>query len=93
MRPASRSFSELSIALREYHQAQDRGAPVDEVERLRLLAESLFRAVADYQLRVIAKVRGTQLTKLHSVNVGGQIVRVPVFRDSENESSPPKVSV
>lgn len=29
--------------LREYHQAQDRGAPADEVERLHLLAESLFR--------------------------------------------------
>lgn len=52
-------------ALREYHQAQDRGAPVDEVERLQLLAESLFQAVADYQLRVIAKARGTELPKLH----------------------------
>ncbi|MEW5668244.1 hypothetical protein AB1288_18185 [Pseudomonas putida] len=52
-------------ALREYHQAQDRGAPADEVERLHLLAESLFQAVTDYQLRVIAKVRGTELPKLH----------------------------
>lgn len=52
-------------ALREYHQAQDRGAPADEIERLQLLAESLFQAVADYQLRVIAKARGTELPKLH----------------------------
>lgn len=52
-------------ALREYHQAQDRGAPADEVERLHLLAESLFQAVTDYQLRVIAKVRGAELPKLH----------------------------
>lgn len=52
-------------ALREYHQAQDRGAPADEIERLQLLAESLFQAVADYQLRVIAKARGAELPKLH----------------------------
>ncbi|WP_063912476.1 hypothetical protein [Pseudomonas sp. p21] len=37
-------------AIREYHQAQDRGAPPEEVERLRLLADSLYQAVIDYQL-------------------------------------------
>jgi len=37
-------------AMREYHQAQDRGAPPEEVERLRLLADSLYQAVLDYQL-------------------------------------------
>ncbi|KXK67373.1 hypothetical protein BC89_32285 [Pseudomonas monteilii] len=37
-------------ALREYHQAQDRGALPEEVERLRLLADSLYQAVIDYQL-------------------------------------------
>ncbi|ATP47747.1 hypothetical protein CR511_17650 [Pseudomonas putida] len=52
-------------ALRQYHQAQDRGAPADEVESLHLLAESLFQAVADYQLRVMAKVRESELRKLH----------------------------
>ncbi|MEN5129074.1 hypothetical protein [Pseudomonas alloputida] len=52
-------------ALRDYHQAQDRDAPADEVERLHLLAESLFQAVTDYQLWVIAKVRVTELPKLH----------------------------
>ena len=52
-------------AMREYHQAQDRGAPVEEVERLRLLAESLFQVVSDYQLRVIATMRGKELPLLH----------------------------
>nr|WP_243897602.1 hypothetical protein [Pseudomonas asiatica] len=37
-------------AMREYHEAQDRGAPPEEVERLRLLADSLYQAVIDYQL-------------------------------------------
>ncbi|MDP9523680.1 hypothetical protein [Pseudomonas putida] len=52
-------------AMREYHQAQDRGAPAEEVERLRLLAESLFQAVSDYQLRTVAKARGKELPPLH----------------------------
>ncbi|HDS1801246.1 TPA: hypothetical protein QEM76_004111 [Pseudomonas putida] len=52
-------------AMREYHQAQDRGAPSEEIERLRLLAESLFQAVSDYQLRSVAKARGKELPPLH----------------------------
>ncbi|MCP6697687.1 hypothetical protein D3C77_20000 [compost metagenome] len=36
---------------RQYHTAQDAGRPAEEVERLRLLAESLFQAVTEYQLR------------------------------------------
>ncbi len=52
-------------ALREYHQAQDRGAPPEEVERLHQLAESLYQAVSDYQFRVIAKARGKDLPPLH----------------------------
>ncbi|HEN8733312.1 TPA: hypothetical protein U8207_001699 [Pseudomonas putida] len=52
-------------AMREYHQAQDNGAPPAEVERLRLLAESLFQVVSDYQLRVVAKARGKELPPLH----------------------------
>lgn len=52
-------------AMREYHQAQDRGVSAEEVERLRLLAESLFQVVSDYQLRVIAKARGKDLPPLH----------------------------
>nr|WP_269805917.1 hypothetical protein [Pseudomonas asiatica] len=52
-------------AMREYHQAQDRNATPEEIERLHLLAESLFQAVSDYQLRVIAKARGKELPSLH----------------------------
>ncbi|EBV3304353.1 hypothetical protein DOH45_25450 [Salmonella enterica subsp. enterica serovar Enteritidis] len=52
-------------AMREYHQALDRSAAPEEVERLRLLAESLFQAVSDYQLRVVAKARGKELPPLH----------------------------
>lgn len=52
-------------AMREFHQAQDSGAPPEEIERLRLLAESLFQVVSDYQLRVIAKLRGKELPPLH----------------------------
>lgn len=52
-------------AMREYQQAQNRGAPAEEIERLRVLAESLFQVVSDYQLRVIAKARGKDLPPLH----------------------------
>ena len=37
-------------AMRDYHQAQDRGAMTEEIDRLRLLADSLDQAVIDYQL-------------------------------------------
>jgi hypothetical protein len=37
-------------ALRTYHNAQDAGAPAEEVERLRIIAESAYQAVTDYQL-------------------------------------------
>ncbi|MFJ4398245.1 hypothetical protein [Pseudomonas sp. NPDC089396] len=52
-------------AMRQYHEAEDAGWPTEEVERLRLLAESLFQAVSDYQLRVMAKARGKDLPPLH----------------------------
>ncbi|MBS6039765.1 hypothetical protein [Pseudomonas sp.] len=52
-------------AMRLYRQAQDNGAPAEEIERLRLLAESLFQAVSDYQLRAVAKARGKELPPLH----------------------------
>ncbi|MNJ76635.1 hypothetical protein D3C77_739570 [compost metagenome] len=38
-------------AMRQYHEAQAAGSSAEEVERLRLMAESLFQAVTDYQLR------------------------------------------
>ncbi|MFQ6574117.1 hypothetical protein [Pseudomonas sp. UM16] len=40
-------------ALRRYHEARDLLAPSEEVERLRLEAESLFDAVQEYQFRVL----------------------------------------
>jgi len=52
-------------AMRQYHEAEAAGQPTEEVERLRLLAESLFQAVSDYQLRSVAKARGKTLPPLH----------------------------
>jgi hypothetical protein len=40
-------------ALRCYHKAGSTGEPPEEVERLRLLAESLYQAFSDYQQRSI----------------------------------------
>ncbi|MNJ23881.1 hypothetical protein D3C77_182780 [compost metagenome] len=40
-------------ALRRYHEARDLLAPPEEVERLRLEAESLFEAVQEYQFRLL----------------------------------------
>jgi hypothetical protein len=37
-------------ALRTCHNAQDTGAPAEEVERFRLIAESSYQAVTEYQL-------------------------------------------
>ncbi|MNE39906.1 hypothetical protein D3C80_1338850 [compost metagenome] len=37
-------------AARQYHEAEDAGLPADEVQRLRLLADSLYQAVIDCQL-------------------------------------------
>lgn len=47
--------------MRLYHEAEAAGQPIEEIERLRRLAESLFQAVSDYQVRAIAKVRGKGL--------------------------------
>lgn len=58
-------LKEALDALRTYHKAQDEGKPAEEVERLHLLAESLFQVVSDYQLRVVAKARGKDLPPLH----------------------------
>ena len=40
-------------ALRRYHEAKSEGSPADEVDRLRLEAESLFLVVNQYQLRAL----------------------------------------
>ena len=41
---------EAITSLRHYHEAQVAGAPPEQVERLRLMAESAYQAVSDYQL-------------------------------------------
>ncbi|WP_342625322.1 hypothetical protein [Pseudomonas alkylphenolica] len=38
-------------ALRRYHETKDAENPPNEVERLKMLAESLFQAVSEYQLQ------------------------------------------
>ncbi|MGE8459111.1 MAG: hypothetical protein ACN6OY_21310 [Pseudomonas alloputida] len=42
-------------ALRRYHEARDSLTCAEEVERLRLEAESLFEAVHEYQRRALGK--------------------------------------
>lgn len=37
-------------AIRAHRKAVERGAPEDEIDRLRLMADSLFQTVVDYQL-------------------------------------------
>lgn len=40
-------------AMRRYHEAKDSLKPAEEVDRLRLEAESLFEAVHEYQRRAL----------------------------------------
>lgn len=49
--PDHQAFSDAMEALKRYQEAQDFGAPPEEIERLKSLAESLFQAINDYQLR------------------------------------------
>ncbi|ANI32467.1 hypothetical protein AA098_02685 [Pseudomonas sp. JY-Q] len=53
--PGHPAYIEAVEAMRRYHEAQDAGAPANEVERLRLIAESLFQAVTDYQMKAFGK--------------------------------------
>ena len=41
-------------AMRHHHEAEVAGKSPDELERLRLLADSLYQAVVDYHPRAIA---------------------------------------
>lgn len=54
-------LQQASEAIRRHREAESKGSPREEVERLRLLAESLFQEVTDYQLRT----KGTELPTLH----------------------------
>ncbi|MNJ80819.1 hypothetical protein D3C77_793420 [compost metagenome] len=42
-------------AMRRYHEARDSHRSAEEVERLRLEAESLFEAVHEYQRRALGR--------------------------------------
>lgn len=42
-------IQEAITALRQYHEAQAAGEAPDQVERLRLIAESAYQMVTDYQ--------------------------------------------
>ncbi|EGB96022.1 hypothetical protein G1E_25771 [Pseudomonas sp. TJI-51] len=46
-------------AMKRYHQAQADGLSPSEVERLRLIAESQFQAITDYQLRALGRPGGS----------------------------------
>ncbi|WP_203008626.1 hypothetical protein [Pseudomonas paraversuta] len=41
-------------AMRQHREAEAAGKPLAEIERLRLLADSLYQAVTDYHPRAIA---------------------------------------
>ncbi|WP_323830513.1 hypothetical protein [Pseudomonas sichuanensis] len=51
--PDHQAFSDAMEALKRYQEAKDLGAPPEEIERLKNLAESMFRAINDYQLRAL----------------------------------------
>ncbi|MCE1055910.1 hypothetical protein [Pseudomonas alloputida] len=51
-------YTDAVDAMRRYHEAQRAGRPADEVERLRLIAESQFQAVTDYQLKALSGSAG-----------------------------------
>lgn len=40
-------------AMKRYHEAQASGSSPEEIERLRQIAESQFRAVNEYQLKAL----------------------------------------
>ncbi|MGY3082552.1 hypothetical protein [Pseudomonas fragi] len=52
---------QASEAVSRYREAEAAGEPPEEVQRLRLLAESLFQVVTDFQLRA----QGGELPTLH----------------------------
>ncbi|WP_216891724.1 hypothetical protein [Pseudomonas putida] len=54
-------YTDAMVAMKKYHEAQALGSPAEEVERLRLIAESQFRAVNEYQLKSL----GCDVRKAH----------------------------
>ncbi|MEC4876865.1 hypothetical protein MXF29_14795 [Pseudomonas sp. NC26] len=57
--PDHPAYTDAIDAMRRYHVAQETGAPAVDVERLRLIAESLFQAVTDYQMKALGIGGGT----------------------------------
>lgn len=51
-------YTDAVDAMKRYHEAQAAGEPAEEVERLRLIAESQFQAVTDYQLKALGGPAG-----------------------------------
>jgi len=47
-------------SLRRYHEAKSNGSSAENIERLRLEAESLFQAISDYQSGVLGAAQATR---------------------------------
>ncbi len=51
-------YTDAVAAWRRHHEAKASGAPAEEVERLRMIAESQSQAVTDYQLKALGGPAG-----------------------------------
>jgi len=51
-------YGDAVSAMKRYHEAQAAGESAEKVERLRLIAESQFQAVTDYQLKALGGTAG-----------------------------------
>ncbi|MFV3337934.1 hypothetical protein [Pseudomonas sp. 43(2021)] len=51
-------YTDAVEALKRYHEALASDEPAEEVERLRMIAESQFQAVTDYQLKALGGPAG-----------------------------------
>ncbi|MFG0827105.1 hypothetical protein ACF8R6_01730 [Pseudomonas sp. CJQ_7] len=51
-------YGDAVSAMKRYHEAQAAGESAEKVERLRLIAESQFQAVTDYQLKALGGAAG-----------------------------------
>ena len=46
-------YTDAVEAMKQYHDAKASGSSIEEVERLRQIAESQFRALNEYQLKAL----------------------------------------
>lgn len=51
-------YMDVVDAMKRFHEAQAAGKAVEEVERLRLIAEAQFQAVNEYQLKALGGPAG-----------------------------------